>query len=51
MAVIEASGLVKRFGKVLAVTDLSFAIDAGSVVGFLGRNGPARPRPCACSWA
>ena len=42
MAVIEASGLVKRFGKVRAVTDLSFAIDAGSVVGFLGRNGAGK---------
>lgn len=42
MAVIEADGLTKRFGDVLAVNDLSFAIPAGSVVGFLGRNGAGK---------
>ncbi len=42
MAVIEAEGLTKRFGSVLAVDDLSFAIEAGSVVGFLGRNGAGK---------
>jgi ABC-2 type transport system ATP-binding protein len=42
MAVIEAQGLTKRFGSVLAVDDLSFAIEAGSVVGFLGRNGAGK---------
>ena len=42
MAVIEAEGLTKRFGPVLAVDDFSFAIEAGSVVGFLGRNGAGK---------
>ncbi len=42
MTVIEAEGLTKRFGAVLAVDDLSFVIEAGSVVGFLGRNGAGK---------
>jgi ABC-2 type transport system ATP-binding protein len=42
VAVIEADGLTKRFDSVLAVDDLSFAIEAGSVVGFLGRNGAGK---------
>ena len=42
MPVIEADGLTRRFGEVLAVDGLSFAIDAGSVVGFLGRNGAGK---------
>ena len=42
MTVIEAEGLTKRFGAVLAVDDLSFVIEAGSVLGFLGRNGAGK---------
>ena len=42
MAVIEAEALTKSFGPVLAVDDLSFAIEAGTVVGFLGRNGAGK---------
>ncbi len=37
MAAIE--GLTKAFGKVRAVSDLSFSVDAGRVTGFLGPNG------------
>ena len=39
MAVITIEGLTKRFGEVVAVDDLSFAVDQGTVVGFLGPNG------------
>ena len=42
MPVIEVRGLTKRFGKVLAVDQLSFAVEAGSVVGFLGSNGAGK---------
>jgi ABC-2 type transport system ATP-binding protein len=42
MAAIEIQGLTKRFGKVQAVTDLSFAVDAGRVTGFLGPNGAGK---------
>jgi len=42
MAVIEVRGLTKRFGPVLAVDQLSFGVDRGTVVGFLGPNGAGR---------
>jgi ABC-type branched-subunit amino acid transport system ATPase component len=40
-AVVEAESLTKRFGEVSAVTDLSFALEAGTITGFLG----PRPEP------
>ena len=43
---IQARGLVKRYGSTAAVNDLSFTIRPGLVTGFLGPNGPARPPPC-----
>jgi ABC-2 type transport system ATP-binding protein len=42
MAIIEASGLTKRFGPVLAVDQLSFEVERGSVVAFLGPNGAGK---------
>ncbi len=42
MAVITIEGLTKRFGDVLAVDDLSFEVDQGTVVGFLGPNGAGK---------
>ncbi len=42
MAVIEITDLSKHFGDVAAVDDLSFEVDAGSVVGFLGPNGAGK---------
>ena len=42
MAAIEIQGLTKRFGKVHAVTDLSFTVEAGRVTGFLGPNGAGK---------
>jgi ABC-2 type transport system ATP-binding protein len=42
MAVIEVHGLTKRFGPVLAVDQLSFSVDRGTVVGFLGPNGAGK---------
>jgi ABC-2 type transport system ATP-binding protein len=39
---IEAVGLVKRYGDVTAVDELSFAVPAGSVTGFLGPNGSGK---------
>jgi hypothetical protein len=35
---IEAHGLVKRYGSTMAVNDLSFSIRPGLVTGFLGPN-------------
>ena len=39
---IEVSNLTKRFGKVLAVHDLSFTVQPGQVTGFLGPNGSGK---------
>jgi ABC-2 type transport system ATP-binding protein len=42
MAIIEARGLTKTFGSVLAVDHLSFEVERGSVVAFLGPNGAGK---------
>jgi ABC-2 type transport system ATP-binding protein len=42
MAVIEIHGLTKRFGAVVAVDQLSFEVEAGTVTGFLGPNGAGK---------
>jgi len=39
---IEARALTKRFGRHLAVDQLTFSIGAGEVVGFLGPNGAGK---------
>jgi ABC-2 type transport system ATP-binding protein len=40
--VIEVNGLTKRFGRILAVEDLSFRAEPGRVTGFLGPNGAGK---------
>ena len=42
MTVIEINHLTKNFGSVKAVDDLSFSIDEGKIVGFLGPNGSGK---------
>ena len=37
-----ARGLTKRFGQILAVDDLSFTVEPGTVTGFLGPNGAGK---------
>jgi ABC-2 type transport system ATP-binding protein len=42
MEIIQAHGLIKSFGSVRAVDDLSFGVERGSVTGFLGPNGAGK---------
>jgi ABC-2 type transport system ATP-binding protein len=42
VAVIEVSGLTKWFGQTLAVDNLSFTVEKGTVTGFLGPNGAGK---------
>ena len=42
MAAIETDGLTKRYGSVMAVDDLTFAVREGAVTGFLGPNGAGK---------
>jgi ABC-2 type transport system ATP-binding protein len=37
-----AQGLTKRFGEVVAVDDLTFSLEAGTITGFLGPNGAGK---------
>jgi ABC-2 type transport system ATP-binding protein len=40
--VIEARGLTRRFGELLAVDRVDFAVEAGELFGFLGPNGAGK---------
>ena len=42
MAELEVRHLTKRYGRTVAVDDLSFAVQAGRVTGFLGPNGAGK---------
>src|SRR5271156_4795465 len=39
---IEVSGLSKRYGAVQALRDVSFKVEKGQIVGFLGANGAGK---------
>jgi ABC-2 type transport system ATP-binding protein len=39
---IEVRGLTKRYGRTVAVADLSFTVEPGRVTGFLGPNGSGK---------
>jgi ABC-2 type transport system ATP-binding protein len=45
---IEVRGLTKRYGDKVAVNDLSFSIEPGSVTGFLGPNGAGKTTTMRC---
>jgi ABC-2 type transport system ATP-binding protein len=42
MTDIAVHGLTKRYGRILAVDDLSFTLTSGRVTGFVGRNGAGK---------
>jgi ABC-2 type transport system ATP-binding protein len=39
---IEVKGLTKRFGAITALSDVSFSVERGQIVGFLGANGAGK---------
>lgn len=42
MPVIKVENLVKNFGNITAVNDISFEVDEGTIFGFLGPNGAGK---------
>jgi ATPase subunit of ABC transporter with duplicated ATPase domains len=48
-AVIEVTGLTKRYGGEAVVDGISFHVEAGEIFGILGPNGRARP-PRSNAW-
>ena len=42
MAAVEAEGLTRRYGSVLAVDQLTFTVDEGRILGVLGPNGAGK---------
>lgn len=42
MAEIEAHGLTKCFGNLVAVRDLNLLVEKGTIFGFLGPNGSGK---------
>lgn len=45
---IAVEGVTKRFGDVVAVDDLSFAVDEGMLFAFLGTNGAGKTTTISC---
>lgn len=41
-AAVEAHGVRKEYGSLVAVEDLSFAVEAGEIPGVLGPNGAGK---------
>lgn len=42
MSILEAINMTKRFGGLIAVNDLSFSIDEGSIISVIGPNGAGK---------
>jgi ABC-2 type transport system ATP-binding protein len=48
MTAIEVEGLTKRYGAMVAVDDVSFAVAEGEIFGLLGRNGEGKSTTVDC---
>ena len=48
MTVIEVKNLQKRYGDTVAVSDVSFAVEAGEIFGILGPNGAGKTTTVEC---
>ena len=42
MPILEIHNLSKRYGKIIALNDLSFSVDKGNIYGILGPNGSGK---------
>src|SRR5690625_7254114 len=40
--IVKVQGLQKKFGKFQALSDVTFTVEAGEVVGFIGPNGAGK---------
>lgn len=47
-ALLEVEGLTKRFGGLVAVKDISFAIQGGEILGLIGPNGSGKSTVMKC---
>jgi branched-chain amino acid transport system ATP-binding protein len=48
MALIEIEALTKRFGGLMAVSDVSFSVDVGEIVSMIGPNGAGKTTAFNC---
>jgi branched-chain amino acid transport system ATP-binding protein len=47
-ALLQVSGLTKRFGGLVAVKDIGFSIEAGEILGLIGPNGSGKSTVMKC---